>query len=46
MAAAKVALSEVAHDLQLFWFRYDCYKDSDYEGQYAIATRKKISQIK
>ena len=35
---------EVAHDLQLFWFRYDCYKESYYEAKYVIDTRKKISQ--
>lgn len=34
--------SEVAHDLQLLLFRYDCYKESDKEGQYAIDTRKKV----
>ena len=25
----KLSPSKVAHDFQLFWFRYDCYKECD-----------------
>ena len=40
----KLSPSKLAHDFQLFWFRYDCYKECDYGSQYAIDTRKKDTQ--